>query len=127
MNEDKTKEITKKYPKIFKENFWFEHGDGWYKIIDNLCYKIQSYLEDFDNVEQVEALQVKEKFGGLRFYISGGDEYTSELIDEAEDKSVATCESCGESGTIKKMGCWLMCRCQPCYEQELEARKNRNW
>lgn len=128
MNDDKTKEIIQKYPKIFKENFWFEHGDGWYEIIDNLCYKIQSYVDDFDHVEQVEASQVKEKFGSLRFYIYNGDDFIHKLIDEAEVKSGQTCEDCGAPGSIRKLGgYWLMSKCQPCYEIEVEARKNRKY
>jgi hypothetical protein len=126
MNEDKTQELKKKYPKIFKENFWFEHADGWYDLIDNLCYKIQSYIDDFDHVEQAEATQVKEKFGYLRFYIYGGDDFIHKLIDEAEGKSGQICEACGAPGTVKKLGgYWLMCRCQPCYDKDLEDRNNR--
>ena len=67
MTDDKTAELIKKYPQIFTENFYFECGDGWIDLINELCFKLQAYIDDFDSVEQVIAGQVKEKFGGLRF------------------------------------------------------------
>jgi len=128
MTEDKTKEIIQKYPKIFKESFWFEHGDGWFQLIDNLCYKLQSYVDDFDNIDQIKAGQVKEKFGGLRFYTDeGGDDYSYTLIREAEHQSYNICETCGAPGSVQKMTGWLMCRCEKCYDEEIEAIKDRRW
>ncbi len=126
MTEDKTQELKNKYPRIFSANFWFEHADGWFDLLDELCHKLQSYVDDFDSVEQVQAGQAKEKFGGLRFYLDqGGDDYVNRLIVEAEHKSYEICEICGAPGSVKKVGSWLMCRCQKCYDEEIEARNNR--
>ncbi len=45
------------------------------------------------------AVQVKEKFGGLRFYYSGGDSsYIRGVVDMAEQMSYRTCEVCGAPG-----------------------------
>lgn len=41
------------------------------------------------------ATQVKEKFGGLRFYVSGGDETTHNMISMVEALSYRVCEECG--------------------------------
>ena len=49
-------------------------------------------------VQPVIAIQVKEKFGGLRFYYSGGDDYIRGLVDMAESMSYKTCEVCGSPG-----------------------------
>ena len=46
---------------------------GWLNLIDELCCTLQIYLDSHSDVPQVKVLQVKEKFGGLRFYFSGGD------------------------------------------------------
>ena len=65
-------------------------GDGWYNIIDTLCHQIQWHIEhnlrkDEDpEAVNVEAAQVKEKFGGLRFYYNGGNDFISGLVSMAE-------------------------------------------
>lgn len=84
-------------------------GDGWYKIIDELSAKLELY--------GIVAAQVKEKFGGLRFYIEScpGDIFDEvhKLIDEAESLAYKTCESCGKPGTQTKSG-WIKTLCEEC-------------
>lgn len=63
-----------------------------------------------ESVPQVVAEQVKEKFGGLRFYYRGGDEYISGLFAMAESMSYATCEECGNPGKPNEGG-WISTRC----------------
>jgi hypothetical protein len=55
---------------------------------------------------QVIATQVKEKFGTLRFYYWGGDEYCSGVESMAESMSAVTCEVCGSSGKLRRGGWW---------------------
>lgn len=52
-----------------------------------------------DACPQVTVQQVKEKFGTLRFYHSGGDEYINGLVVMAESMSGVTCEECGAPGS----------------------------
>lgn len=112
MNEDLTKKLKAKYPLIFSENFWFECDDGWYNLLDTTCYKIQAYIDDHSpKVSQITADQIKEKFGTLRFYFSGGDEFITDMILEAEKASAYICEVCGDPGTIIKNRSWIVCRC----------------
>lgn len=59
---------------------------------------------------QVIAVQVKEKFGTLRFYYDGGDEYISGLVSMAEWASSVTCEECGERGKLRGSG-WVYTAC----------------
>lgn len=61
-------------------------------------------------VEQVVAEQVKEKFGGLRFYYRGGDEYIRGLVSFAESMSYRVCEDCGKPGTVGGRG-WIRTLC----------------
>ncbi len=63
-----------------------------------------------DPIEQVVATQVKEKFGGLRFYYLGGDSYIRGVIDMAENMSYSICDVCGAVGTPNKDG-WIKVRC----------------
>lgn len=59
---------------------------------------------------QVVASQVKEKYGTLRFYVYGGDEFIQGLISMAESISAVTCEHCGNSGKIRD-GAWIRTLC----------------
>jgi hypothetical protein len=56
--------------------------------------------------------QVKEKFGGLRFYYS--DVVEHEAIGEIEEKSFTICESCGESGVPRTIRHWVVTMCDAC-------------
>lgn len=59
---------------------------------------------------QVIATQVKEKYGTLRFYYYGGDEYCSGVESMAESMSAVTCEVCGSPGKIREGG-WVRTLC----------------
>ncbi|HQT42682.1 MAG TPA: hypothetical protein PLD79_01725, partial [Halothiobacillus sp.] len=95
-------------------------GDGWFNLIDGLCTSLQ-YLTDYRGTPQPEAVQVKEKFGRLRFYITcGEDEMTeaqSSVIDLARILSAHICEECGCPGRIAANGGWWTVRC-PAHEPE---------
>lgn len=61
-------------------------------------------------VNQVIAVQIKEKFGTLRFYFDGGDEFCRGVEAMATSMSARTCEVCGKPG--KKRGAsWLYTAC----------------
>ena len=137
MNEEFDKKLCEKYPKIFKDRYgtiqetcmaWgFSHGDGWFDIIDTLCNTIQHHAdwkrkqepfaslsdEEFDEIHQPVAAQVKEKFGGLRFYCNNTDDYTQGAIALAESLSYRVCESCGAPGT-RRGGGWIKTQCDEC-------------
>lgn len=62
-------------------------------------------------VEQVVATQIKEKFGTLRFYYYGGDEYIHGLEAMAESMTSVTCEKCGKPGKPSNNG-WVRVLCE---------------
>lgn len=92
-------------------------GWVWYHIREHFisCW---SRLED--KPEPVVAAQVKEKFGGLRFYTNGHDEFCSGLIDMAECMSECTCEVCGGPGKLITNG-WWHCICPECEDRKNEG------
>jgi hypothetical protein len=92
----------------------FECGDGWFQILNQLMGNIQHHL-DWKNrteevVPQVTLDQVKEKFGTLRFYYTGGDDTISGMVRMAESMSGVTCETCGKPGTSTRGG-WIKTAC----------------
>ena len=62
-------------------------------------------------IEQVVAIQVKEKFGGLRFYYNGGDEYINGLAAMAEAMSYSLCEVCSDKAAPTQGG-WIRTLCE---------------
>lgn len=70
-----------------------------------------------ESIPQVTLDQVKEKFGTLRFYYSGGDDYISGLVSMAESMSGVTCEECGNPGK-QVGGGWITTLCK----EHAEAR-----
>ena len=128
MTEELELRLNEKYPKIFQPTpFHFECSDGWYDLIDTVCSNIQSHVdqkrmskdlgdmndEEFNEEHQTRAAQVKEKFGGLRFYVDGGDDYIYGIIALAESMSYRICESCGSKGSIRR-GPWIRTLCDGC-------------
>lgn len=107
--------LYKKYPKIFSaevlKHWWgIECDNGWYDIIDNLCGEIQDYCDKNPEAGQVAASQIKEKFGSLRFYYNGGSAPIRNLVEQAENLSEHTCETCGAPGKLNTTG-WFKVRC----------------
>jgi hypothetical protein len=59
---------------------------------------------------QVTLDQVKEKFGTLRFYYTGGDDEIRGMVRMAESMSGVICEECGSPGT-QTQGGWIKTAC----------------
>lgn len=72
----------------------------------------QYRLKMIEEVEKVPvAYQVKEKFGGLRFYVDGATPEQYAYINFAESMSTKTCEVCGDKGKIVGKY-WYAARCK---------------
>ena len=85
-------------------------GDGWVALVDTLCRRIEAHVALEELGEPVVG-QVKEKFGGLRFYFDGpNDDYISGLITMAESMSYRICEDCGKPGEVRSGG-WIRTLC----------------
>lgn len=83
--------------------------EGWYTLLYKLCLEIDKELDNVDKRE-FTVTQVKQKFGGLRFYACGCNEEILELISKAEQDSYSICELCGKKGRIRPSG-WIMTLC----------------
>lgn len=85
-------------------------GRGWTPLVTRLVYDLLALGWNGT------VYQVKEKFGGLRFYIGTGSAAISARIDAAEEESFKTCEDCGEPGTLHTERNWLRTLCSACAE-----------
>ena len=123
--------MCKKYPKIFRDRnaqmtdtcmcWGFNINEGWHELLNELCEKLQ-LLEDTMGIETIAA-QVKEKFGGLRFYYDihftpEKDskiwmDIISDLVSYTEHLSFHTCEKCGKHGEVRGGG-WIKTLCDEC-------------
>ena len=113
MKKELEEKLFEKYPNIFKQKdlpptkslmcFGFEHGDGWYFLLDKLCEFLQSSIDNnkkykgSEKFPQVEAVQVKEKLGSLRFYTTDASNFFNGAIAFAEYISKDFCEHCGST------------------------------
>lgn len=68
------------------------------------------------------AVQVKEKFGALRFYANGGDEKAQAYIEFAEAMSCRTCEECGAPGKTRNGG-WVRTLCDRHEEERQQSQR----
>lgn len=120
------KKMEEQFPKMFAGKYGgFAVSTGWYPILEKLCANIQHHI-DWKNktsevVPQVVVAQIKEKFGGLRFYYDGGDEYISGLVSMAESWADVVCEECGGIGK-RRNGGWIRTLCDR-HEAEHQERK----
>lgn len=109
MSPELDKALCETFPKIFANRDGpmsttnmcrgFEVQDGWYPLIDVLCEQLQRGINR-QGEPQVVASQVKEKFGGLRFYVDSASDCQQTMISFAEALSYRICEECGSPGTL---------------------------
>jgi hypothetical protein len=142
MDQELQNQLFEKYPELFSNKnlgiknscmaWGIECNNGWYEIISSVCWMIKQH-EDNDLWQTkfkqktdpeyksgyfpVKFDQVKEKYGGLRIYFSGGDEYIEGLVSMAEAISYQTCEVCGNKGECNKSG-WFTTLC-PTHRESL--------
>lgn len=95
---------------------WVDVGPGWHPIVIELDQQLAAIDPNY------EIHQVKEKFGGLRYYCSlETDTQGAKLIKAAETKCWVTCDQCGDPG-VARSGGWIVTRCEPCYRAQATAK-----
>jgi hypothetical protein len=93
-------------------DYGFDINDGWYKLVYELILKIR--INDEAKGKWVtKVTQCKEKFGGLRFYVTGTSDKNWDLIREAENKSYGVCEVTGSEVEVGIWnGGWIITLCK---------------
>lgn len=106
--------------------YFMEHSSGWYEMEKQL-------IEDLIKLGwNKEVCQIKEKFGGLRFYINEGSKEIHDRITQAESESYKICEICGSREHIGTTSGWITTMCEPCAIKEFKNKPepkdfNRFW
>lgn len=129
MNEINTRKLFTDFDRLFRGRTepgtqtrmcdGFACGDGWFDLIYQLCVQITEYAQK--NGLDPKAMQVKEKFGTLRFYMDGTDEVVDTMAEEAGVRSGTICEGCGAQGENKNRHNWYSTLCSQC-EDKLAKR-----
>lgn len=107
--------------------FGFDCGNGWFQLIWDLSEEIENTLSKYKvNIDCFDIFQVKEKFGGLRYYYvflnDVGAIVTDEIdkiVNKYEDLSLKTCELCGKEGKLEDINGWYMTICDSCKEKQV--------
>ena len=137
------KRMEEHFPEMFADKYGgFAVSEGWWPIIETLCGQISSYtkwknntrealLKDNphdhdipDAVPQVVVAQIKEKFGGLRFYYDGGDLHISGMVRMAECWAAQSCEKCGAPG-VRRSGGWIRTLCDKHEAEHQELKRTQ--
>jgi hypothetical protein len=116
----------------YDEPFGHECGEGWKTIIIDTHSKLK-YIDP-----NYKIAQIKEKFGGLRYYYDHSfesyDDIRREIMDDivraAEDEASRTCELCGANKSSDKVEIrvhkyWYFGYCQACADKHIAEREKR--
>ena len=114
--------------------FGLECDDGWYDLIYDLCTEITKFYDEIKKPINLHVNQIKEKFGGLRFYFSLDNEKSDtsdakndnhelykkihQIVQKYCDKSYEVCEVCGKPGKLREDLPWIRTLCEGCYKEE---------
>lgn len=136
LNEDmnkieENKRLVTEYPFLIPTNIWtgdaandYDYSfteldqmpDGWRKSFgEDMCREIRDYLVSKNLMEDYTIIQIKEKFGELRWYANGGDRGLYDIIGKYELMSRFTCIQCGEPAEYVTTG-WISPFCSKCLD-----------
>ena len=105
-----------------------EHGPGWFPIIETLCIKLEALAETLEEDDRPHVVQIKEKFGGLRFYfendLHGIDERFRHFVKHAYNQCAVACELCGKPGTLRRNP-WIRVLCDADQKRELAKQRRQ--
>jgi hypothetical protein len=114
--------VRERFPEFFRPGRYLEMsiGRGWRTLLEDLLSQIQEVVQK-RGAGQAEVpftiLQIKEKFGGLRFYCENADDDIRALISTAEECAWTTCEECGEPGENRLHHGWWKVLCYKHYDE----------
>lgn len=132
------KALCERYPFLIPRNVWTDSivedynyefteldgmPDGWRKAFGiQFMEELRENLISNNFLDKLRILQIKEKYGVLRFYISGAPEELYDIIHKYEELSSHYCYRCGAPGKLECWDGWFITWCEDCKEKII----NRN-
>lgn len=135
------RELIKRYPWLKPWNRWTGEApddydytyteldampEGWRLTFgDEMVERIHQELVKFNYVNRYWIEQIKEKWGGLRWYDIGypEDSKIGEIVQEYEELSFKTCICCGKPAEWMSKG-WISPYCTACADKSLEHKND---
>jgi hypothetical protein len=101
------------FPRLYRAGVSCECHNGWFALVWRLSGQLEELIAQAPEAEQDAyfAMQVKEKWGQLRFSLSASTEAMLQVTEAALEESGRLCEMCGAPGTLLHQGGWTMTRC----------------
>ena len=132
----KNKELLEKYPWLYPVSEYtgkplenYDYSFTWMDDIPlgwNIAFgkqmveELGALLEKYNYQDEYSICQIKEKFGGLRWYDNGfpteGYEEYKEWLDKYEELSFKTCIDCGKPAKYFTRG-WITPICEDCAKE----------
>lgn len=113
------KQFRTEFADIIADNNRFVSIDipqGWQTLIWTLARFIKNRAKS-KNLD-TKIVQIKEKFGELRIYVDGSDEYIDGLVDMACSVSQSLCIECGKVSEIRSDKGWMTNICNDCRKND---------
>ena len=102
-------ELPEEFPLTFRNAYVDYVDEGWLQIMREGCALIEAILKE-DPTIPFQIMDIKEKFGTLRFYYIGGNEQIDEIADRMMELTSSACQRCGKPGTLYTRG-WMYVAC----------------
>lgn len=101
-------------PSLKETTFYGEYDlpDGWKLLFLQMCEDIRKASTPVE-LQSLRIVQVKEKFGEIRCYISGGTSAIDTIIDNYSYVSGYICRRCGNIATVVSQS-WISPWCNTC-------------
>ena len=132
----RNKELLEKYPWLYPVSEYtgkplenYDYSFTWMDDIPlgwNIAFgkqmveELGALLEKYNYQDEYSICQIKEKFGGLRWYDNGfpteGYEEYKEWLDKYEELSFKTCIDCGKPAKYFTRG-WITPICEDCAKE----------
>jgi len=123
MRQDLIQKLITKYPNLYRDfvnakgpRGYMSVGNGWFPLINDLSSKLEKMILKLPENKQkyYKATQIKQKWGGLRYYMNDRTAEMRIVMEDAERESWITCEVCGKPGKLNQqvMGKWVTVSCK---------------
>ena len=132
------KALVDKFPFLLPRNRWTDKvpedydysyteldaiPDGWRSSFGiKLCEDLKQALEKQEGlIEQYRILQIKEKYGCLRWYDNFSTKELGYIVSKYEELSTRTCINCGKPAKKISTG-WISPYCDSCASEQINER-----